>query len=159
MARKKIIEETVVTKELQPDDIIEIEAIVPNVEYYNSKSGNRYSWSETGQVEQMPYEDFLDIWRNHRGYINDLVLRPKDKRVIEKYNLKKVYDNYDFILNSKNYTVSNLNKIFEILDKSANSVKINVLSKIKSMVADNEVTNINVVKSIEKHYDTVLVQV
>lgn len=146
------------TPELRPFDLVKVKALIPNVYYTNSKTGNSYVWQESEQVEEMTFEDFTDIWRNHRGYITELVLRPLDDVVIKRYGLTGFYSEYDFVLNGKNYTLDNLSKIYNVIDKSNNAVKINIIDKIKLMINNGDITNIRVVKNIEQKYDITLVQ-
>lgn len=135
---------------LQASDEIVVTALIPNVRYYDKYTADYYTWDEVGQTEYMTFETIERMWRNSKGYFRNMWLKPEDDRVIKKYGLSGVYDKYSFLMDEDNYTVDNMDKIYEVISSiTQKDLKISVANKIKSMVADGKLVDINVIKGLE----------
>lgn len=135
---------------LEDADEIEVVSLIPNISYLDNETMDMYRWESVGDSETMNFGAIKKMWRNHKGYFNKLWLKPLDERVIKKFNLQKIYDKYDYLLESKNYTKENMNKISEALEEIPKYLKFTIADKIKTLVAEGEISNIHVIKVLEK---------
>lgn len=149
-AKKKI--------ELNNDDEVEVVALIPNVSYYDKATGDRYEWDNAGDVEYMTVDALQRMRRNSRGYFEDMYLKPNDERVIEKFGMQRYYDNHDYLMDSSNYTKENIAHIFDEFSKiRSNSLKSSIVNKIKDMVSTGELSDVSVIRAIEKRFDIDLI--
>lgn len=147
----EVVEEKVDNKPLNDSSEIEVISLIPNVSYKDNHTGDFYEWDEVGHSEIMTFEVLKGMWRNSKGYFRNLCLKPNDDRVIEKFGLKNTYEKYEFLMDSTNYTRKNLedicNKIVSISDK----LKFTVYKKIQKSIVDNEISDIVVIRELEKY--------
>lgn len=149
-AKKKI--------ELNNDDEVEVVALIPNVSYYDKATGDRYEWDNAGDVEYMTVEALQRMRRNSRGYFEDMYLKPNDERVIEKFGMQRYYDKHDYLMDSSNYTKDNIAHIFDEFSAiRSNSLKSSIVNKIKDMVSTGELSDVTVIRAIEKRFDIDLI--
>lgn len=149
-AKKKI--------ELNNDDEVEVVALIPNISYYDKATGDRYEWDNAGDVEYMTVETLQRMRRNYRGYFEDMYLKPNDERVIEKFGMQRYYDKYDYLMDSSNYTKDNIAHIFDEFSAiRSNSLKSSIVNKIKDMVSTGELSDVTVIRAIEKRFDIDLI--
>lgn len=155
-AKKKVVENAVV-EPLKDSDEIEVVSLIPNVSYKDSKTGDIYEWDEVGHVELMDFETLKNMWRNHKGYFRNMWLKPKDDRVTNKFGLTKTYEKYEFLMDESNYTKGDIKKICSVISDTPNGLKYAVVNKIKSLVVDGKISNVTVIKALEKHFDLDLI--
>ena len=93
---------------LNDSDDIEVQSMIPNVSYLDTKNQDFYEWKNVGDIETMSYETLKNMWKNNRGYFKKLWIRPLDKRVIDKFNgLSKLYTEYDELMDVNTYNRDN----------------------------------------------------
>lgn len=138
------------SKPLFDTDEIEVISLVPNVSYKDSHSGDFYEWDTVGHSEYLTFETLKNMWRNSKGYFRNMYLKPLDDRVIERFKLKNVYDKYEFLMDGSNYTKSGISKVLEMISNSPNSLKFAICNKIKELVEIGEITDISVIRSLER---------
>lgn len=149
-AKKKI--------ELNNDDEVEVVALIPNVSYYDKATGDRYEWDNAGDVEYMTVEALQRMRRNARGYFEDMCLKPNDERVIDKFGMKRYYEKHDYLMDVSNYTKDNITNILdEFSALRSNSLKSSIVNKIKDMVSNGELSDVMVIRAIEKRLDIDLI--
>lgn len=143
---------------LDDSDEIEVVALISHVSYKDPYTSDFYRWDEAGQVELMPYESLIRMRRNYRSYFDNMWLKPNDERVIKKFGLGRLYANNDFLMDEASYTSDNIDDVIDaIREVKSNNAKNAIINKIKDMVASGQITNINVIRSIEKSFDIDLV--
>lgn len=142
---------------LSDSDMIEVESLIPNVVYEDSRTGNYYEWSEIGHCEDMTFDEVKNMHRKHKTYFNDMWLKPLDERVIKKLGLSRTYDKYNFLVDESNYTNDNIDEVLDGLSSAPASLKIAIVNRIKDMVADGTVSDIKVVRKLEKRLDIDLI--
>ncbi len=165
VAENKNEEEVVVTKNiskvhlepLDDSDEIDIVSLIPNVSYKDSKTGDMYEWEEVDHIEPMTFETLKNMWRNHKGYFRNMWLKPLDERVINKFGLTKTFEKYDFLMDESNYNRSNIQKICSTISDAPNELKYSLVNKIKNMIIVGELSDIAVIRSLEKHFNLDLV--
>lgn len=148
---KKNTKKTVKVEPLKDGDEIEVVALVPNVSYKDSKTGDMYEWHEIDHVEYMTFDTLKNMWRNNKGYFRNMWLKPNDDRVVNQFGLTKVFEKYEFLMDASNYTKKNINKVCDAISETPNGLKFAICDKIKNLVADGEISDASVIKSLERH--------
>ena len=139
-------------------DEIEVVSLIPNVSYYDKATGDRYEWENTGDVEYMTVDAIQRMRRNARGYFEDMYLKPNDERVIDKFGMKRYYEKHDYLMDVSNYTKDNIANILdEFSALRSNSLKSSIVNKIKDMVSNGELSDVMVIRAIEKRLDIDLI--
>lgn len=144
--KKRVVKEP----SLDKDDVIEIVSLISNVSYKDKKYGDIYRWEKSGDVVEMPFEVINYMWQNHKTYFKSMWLKPLDNRVVKKFGLEAIYRDYDFLMDASNYTRDNIVEICESIRKTPQSLKFAICNKIKSFVSSGEVSDIIVLREIEK---------
>lgn len=135
---------------LTDSDEIKVVSLIPNVSYKDSKTGDMYRWDTVGHFEYMTFETLKNMWRNNKGYFKNMWLKPEDNRVINKFALASTFEKYEFLMNGDNYTKKNINKICKAISDTPNGLKQSLCGKIRSLVVDGDVSDIAVIKALEK---------
>lgn len=155
---EKIVEKMVKSEPLRDTDEIDVEAIVPNVSYKDSKTGDMYEWDEVGHIEPMTFETLKNMWRSYKGYFRNMWLKPNDDRVINQFGLTKVYSKYEYLMNASNYTKKNIKSICDEIVSTPNGLKFAICDKIKNMVISGDVSDVSVIKELEKRLKIDLIE-
>lgn len=142
---------------LMDSDEIQVISLIPNVSYKDNHTGDFYVWEKVDHVEYMTFETLKNMWRNSKGYFRNMWLKPLDSRVINKFGLESTYAKYEFLMDEKNYTRKNIEKICENISATPNGMKFSICNKIKDWVINGKVTDVAVIRSLEKHFDLDLV--
>lgn len=155
--RKNTRQSADVEDALSDSDMIEVESLIPNVVYEDSRTGNYYEWSEIGHCEDMTFDEVKNMHRKYKTYFNDMWLKPLDERVIKKLGLSRTYDKYDFLVDESNYTNDHIDEVLDGISSAPTSLKIAIVNRIKDMVSDGTVSDIKVVRKLEKRLDIDLI--
>lgn len=146
----KTTKKTVKAQPLEDSDEIEIISLVPNVSYKDSKTLDMYEWHEVGHIEYMTFDTLKNMWRNNKGYFKNLWLKPNDDRVINKFGLTKTFEKYEYLMDGSNYTKKNIKTICDAIKATPNGLKFAICDKVKNLVISGEVTDVSVIKELEK---------
>ena len=164
MAENMNEEEKIITKKsvkvepLKDSDEIEIESLVSNVSYKDSKTGDMYEWDVVGHVEPMTFDTLKNMWRSHKGYFRNMWLKPNDARVISQFGLTKTFEKYEYLMDASNYTKKNIKSICDAITETPNGLKFAICDKVKSMVIDGDVSDVSVIKELEKRLKIDLIE-
>lgn len=146
----KNTKKSVKVEPLEDSDEIKVVSLVPNVSYKDSKTLDMYEWREVGHVEYMTFDTLKNMWRNNKGYFKNLWLKPMDDRVINKFGLTNTFKKYEYLMDGSNYTKKNIGTICDAIKETPNGLKIAICDKVKSLVINGEVTDIHVIRELEK---------
>lgn len=155
--RKNARQSADVEDALSDSDMIEVTSLIPNVVYEDNRTGNYYEWEEIGHCEDMTFDEVKNMHRKYKAYFNDMWLKPLDGRVIKKLGLTRTYDKYDFLVDESNYTNDHIDEVLDGLSSAPSNLKIAIVNRIKDMVADGTVSDIKVVRKLEKRLDIDLI--
>lgn len=155
--RKNARQSADVEDALSDSDMIEVESLIPNVFYEDSRTGNYYEWEEIGHCEDMTFDEVKNMHRKYKTYFNDMWLKPIDERVIKKLGLSRTYEKYDFLVDESNYTNDHIDEVLDGLSSAPASLRIAIVNRIKDMVADGTVSDVKVVRKLEKRLDIDLI--
>lgn len=154
---KKNTKKTINTEPLNDSDEIKVVSLIPNVSYKDSKTGDMYEWDEVGHVEYMTFDTLKNMWRSYKGYFRNMWLKPEDDRVINKFGLTKTFEKYVYLMDESNYTKKNMNNICEAISGTPNALKRSICNRIKDLVISGKVTDVSVIRKLEKHLDLDLI--
>ena len=143
---------------LKDSDEIDVMSLIPNVSYYDKKTGDEYKWEESEQVETMSYLTIQEMWRNYKSYFRNFWLKPLDDRVIEKLGLSKIYKDYNFVMDEASYTKENINSICEKYQDAPKQLKPSICNRVKNLVANGKIVNIGVIRTLEKKMNIDLIR-
>jgi len=154
----KIEKKAIKVEPLKDSDEIEIESLVANVSYKDSKTGDMYEWDEIGHVELMTFDTLKNMWRGHKGYFRNMWLKPNDARLINQFGLTKTYEKYEYLMDASNYTKKNIKGICDAITGTPNGLKFAICDKVKSMVISGDVTDVTVIKELENRLKIDLIE-
>ena len=117
-----------------------------------------YEWHETGHSEYMTFDILKNLWRNNKGYFKNLWLKPMDDRVINKFGLTKTFEKYEYLMDGSNYTKKNIKAVCDAIKETPNGLKFAICNKVKSLVINGEVTDVFVIKELEKRLQIDLIE-
>ena len=154
---KKVTKNTIKVEPLMDADEIEVESLVANVSYKDSKTGDMYEWDRIGHIEPMTFDTLKNMWRSHKGYFRNMWLKPNDTRVINQFGLTKTFESHEYLMNAENYTKKNVQSICDAISNTPNGLKFSVCDKIKSMVVSGDISDVYVIKELEKRFNIDLI--
>lgn len=136
---------------LNDSDDIEVQSMIPNVSYLDTKNQDFYEWKNVGDIETMSYETLKNMWKNNRGYFKKLWIRPLDKRVIDKFNgLSKLYTEYDELMDVNTYNRDNVQSIIKRILDMPHGTQHSVITLILDSVNNGKLTDVKVLRELEK---------
>ena len=154
----KTTKKSVKAEPLEDSDEIEVISLVPNVSYKDSKTLDMYEWHEVGHIEYMTFDTLKNLWRNNKGYFKNLWLKPMDGRVINKFGLTKTFEKYEYLMDGSNYTKKNIGAICDAIKGTPNGLKFAICNKVKNLVISGGVTDVLVIKELEKRLQIDLIE-
>lgn len=154
----KTTNKSVKVEALEDSDEIEVISLVPNVSYKDSKTLDMYEWRDVGHIEYMSFETLKNMWRNNKGYFKNLWLKPNDDRVINKFGLAKTFEKYEYLMDASNYNKKNIKAVCSAIKETPNALKFSICNKVKNLVISGEVTDIFVIKELERHLKIDLIE-
>ena len=136
---------------LNDSDDIEVQSMIPNVSYLDTKNQDFYEWKNVGDIETMSFETLKNMWKNNRGYFKKLWIRPLDKRVIDKFNgLSKLYTEYDELMDVNTYNRDNVQSIIKRILDMPHGTQHSVITLILDSVNNGKLTDVKVLRELEK---------
>lgn len=138
---------------IEDDEEIEVQSFDSNVTYWDKATDETYFWEDVGEVISMPYSVIKNMWRNHKIYFRNFLLKPLDDRVVKELGLVKTYEKYDFLMDGSQYTKANLDFIITTINGGTNGFKSAIFNNIKNMIINGDVTDIYVIKQLGNTFD------
>lgn len=154
VVKEEVKEEIKNTKKESPEltdiDEINVVSLIDNVSYQDNHSGDVYIWEKAGDSEVVTFEVLKNMWRTEKGYFRGLWLKPLDERVVQKFGLDNLYQQYNILLDENNYTVENIEKLIAAINSAPTGLKITLCNKIKLYISEHKITDAQVLKSLGK---------
>ena len=137
---------------LSLDDIIPVKSITFGGLTYKARSTNAiYRWNQIGAIEYMTVAELNEMNNYKRAYLNKPLVILMDERAIKKFRLQKVYENVAQINNLKSLFKSDMSTIERTIDTALDANMRDILiSKVRQMIKNGTLTNINIIKLLEK---------
>lgn len=134
------------------DDEIPVKSITFGGLTYRSRSTNAiYRWPQIGSIEYMTVADLNEMNSYKPVYLNRPLVILMDERAMKKYRLQKVYENVAQINNLAKVFNSDMNTIEEKIDMALDANMRDILiSKSRQMIENGTLSNINVIRLLEK---------
>ena len=139
--------------ELTDEDEIDIIALDSNVTYWDKATDETYEWHEVGDIISLPFGTIKNMWRNHKDYFRNFLLKPLDERVIGKLGLTKTYEKYGFLNDGEQYTRENVDSIIATIKGTSNGFQSALCNNIKNMIIDGKITDLYVVRTLGKYFN------
>ena len=139
--------------ELTDEDEIDIIALDSNVTYWDKATDETYEWHEVGDIISLPFGTIKNMWRNHKDYFRNFLLKPLDERVISKLGLTKTYEKYGFLNDGDQYTRENVDSIITTIKGTSNGFQSALCNNIKNMIIDGKITDLYVVRTLGKYFN------
>lgn len=137
---------------LSLDDIIPVKSITFGGLTYRARSTNAiFRWNQIGAIEYMTVAELNEMNNYKRSYLNKPLVILLDERAIQKFRLQHVYEN-----------VAKINNLKELFKKDADEIKSTIkfaldvnmrdilISKTRQMIKAGTLTNINIIRLLEK---------
>lgn len=156
-SRRKASTRAIDDESIADSDEVEIVSLIPNVVYEDKRTSEYYQWDAVGQIETMTFDAVKAMHRKYKTYFNDMWLKPLDERVIKKLGLTRTYEKYDFLMDESNYTAKNIDAVLDGLSSASSGLKIAAVNRIKDMIEEGVVTDVKVIRKIEKRLDIDLI--
>ena len=137
---------------LSLDDIIPVKSITFGGLTYKARSTNAiYRWNQIGAIEYISVAELNEMNNYKRAYLNKPLVILMDERAIKKFRLQKVYENVAQINNLKSLFKSDMATIERTIDTALDANMRDILiSKVRQMIKNGTLTNINIIKLLEK---------
>lgn len=141
-----------VVEDLPIDTVIPVRSITFGSLIYKSRSNNAtYIWNEIGAVEHMTVAAITEMNNYNIDFLRKPMVILLDERAVKHFRLTEVYENVAKINNLKQLFKSDL----ETISKTINSVlevgmRDILISKVRTMYKKKVLTDINVIKMLEK---------
>lgn len=139
--------------EIADEDEIDIVALDSNVTYWDKATDETYEWHEVGDIVSLPFGTIKNMWRNHKDYFRNFLLKPLDERVIVKLGLTKTYEKYGFLNDGEQYTRENVDSIIATIKGTTNGFQSALCNNIKNMIIDGKITDLYVVRTLGKYFN------
>lgn len=137
---------------LSLDDVIPVKSITFGGLTYRARSTNAiYRWNQIGAIEYMTVAELNEMNNYKRSYLNKPLVLLLDERAVKKFRLQSVYENVAQISNLKKLFKSNISTISRVIDHALDvNMRDILISKSRQMIKNKTLTDINVIKLLEK---------
>ena len=120
--------------------------------WISPKTNAHYRWNEMGAIEYMPFSELCTLNNAKRAFLFKPMVIIMDERAIKYFRLQDTYEKVAQIHNLKKiFTTGNTVEISKVLDTI---LRVNMrdvaISKIRDMRRNGELTNIDIIKLVEK---------
>ena len=137
---------------LSLDEMIPVKSITFGGLTYKARSTNAiYRWNNIGAVEYMSVAELNEMNNYKRSYLNKPLVILLDERAIKKFRLQPVYENVAKINNLKDLFKKDMSTIERTIDTALDvNMRDILISKARQMIKNNSLTNINIIKLLER---------
>ena len=137
---------------LSLDEMIPVKSITFGGLTYKARSTNAiYRWNNIGAVEYMSVAELNEMNNYKRSYLNKPLVILLDERAIKKFRLQPVYENVAKINNLKDLFKKDMSTIERTIDTALDvNMRDILISKARQMIKNNTLTNINIIKLLER---------
>lgn len=138
--------------DLPIDTVIPVRSITFGGLTYKSRTTNAvFRWSQIGSVEYMTVSELNEM----NNYKSDFLRKPlvilQDERAVRKFRLTPIYENVVKINNLKTVFASDMATIEKTIDTALNfNMRDILISKVRQMVKNNTLVDINIIRLLEK---------
>lgn len=137
---------------LSLEDVIPVKSITFGGLTYKARSTNAiYRWNQIGAIEYMTVAELNEMNNYKRSYLNKPLVLLLDERAVKKFRLQSVYENVAQISNLKKLFKSNISTISRVIDHALDvNMRDILISKSRQMIKNKTLTDINIIKLLEK---------
>lgn len=140
-------------REFSPVELVEVQNnSAGKLVYKSRRSGGKWVFERKGDVEYMDIQELMHMRASQPNFFKNNWIRVMDEEVIDHLRLRHFYkDTIDPESLEDIFTIP-VGELEHIIDKSPVSDKILILHKAREEFANGNLTNVHVVKLIEKKF-------
>lgn len=145
-------------RERKGDDLIPCRSVVQGeLIYISKKTGNRYIWSNYGDITEVEYQDLMGLRARRSRFVFGPLFIIEDEELLEEARWKTVKEVYDNL-----YSVSDIYEVLELpndqfrvaLEKMSKSFRKAVCSEVSRRLDEGLFDSIQKVKIIDEICNT-----
>lgn len=140
------------------DDTLELDTSIPvkSITFggltYKSRSTNAvFRWNQIGAIQYMTVAELNEMNNHKSGFLNKPLVILMDERAVKKFRLTPVYENVAKLNNLKEVFSSDMATIERVVD---DALRVNMrdilINKVRQMYKTKKLTDINVIRLLEK---------
>lgn len=120
--------------------------------WVSAKTNAHYRWNDIGEVEYIPFGELITLNNTKRDFLFKPMFIVQDERVIKYFRLQDNYENVAQVhMLKKIFDEGNLDEVGKAIDNAINvNMRDIVISKVRDMRKTGELTNIDIIKLLEK---------
>lgn len=135
------------------DEVI-VTSCIDNVVFISPKSNMKYRWAKTGDSEILTIDEILVMESESERFLHTPWLRVDDRRIIEAFNLEKIYYTIDTVNDIQKLLTLSENEIIRLFENipysCRNSYKQNIYDRIYMEIKTQKLTDLRIIQSLEK---------
>lgn len=133
------------------DTKITVQSLVPVVCYSCPVTFEYFSWLEIGDTQEMTYKQIRIMSVKHPRYFTEKWLKPLNDDVLEKLKLKKYFENNLSRGDLKLLFGNDVAAVEEMLTNLNPDAKSELATKAVKAAKDGRISNVKIIRMIEKH--------
>ena len=138
---------------LPMDTIVNVKSITYGGLTYKSRITNAvFRWNQIGSIQPMTIGEINEMNNHKPDFLRKPLVILLDERAIKKFRLTPVYENVAKINNlNAIFNSGNLNKIEKVIDDALSvNMRDIIVSKVRQMYKNKKLTDINILRLLEK---------
>ncbi len=136
---------------LNDDTKITVQALVINICYTCPITFETFNWMEIGDTQEMTYKQIRIMSVKHPRYFTEKWLKPLNDDLLEKLKLKKYFENNLSRGDLKLLFGNDVAAVEEMLTNLNLDSKAELAPKAIKAAKDGKISNIKIIRLIEKH--------
>ncbi len=135
------------------DEEIAVRSVVfGGLTWKSQRSGAYYRWNEIGETLYIPFNELITMNNTSHDFLFTPFVIFQDERVVNYFRLNSVYEKIACVNNLENlFDEGNLDEIGSALRNIVNTGMRDIaISKIRTLRGEHKLTNIDVIRLIEK---------
>ena len=132
------------------NELIPVRSLVVGGLNYKRKDGVMIRWENFGDMQYIEYGELIFMNSAKPKFLKHPYLAIDDDEVIEKLNLTQIYKDLADVNNIENLFKKSIGEISKTIASYSNGTKQLIKDLCTSMVKDGKLTNIKIIKVLEK---------
>ena len=144
-------------KAIRDNDIVVVKSLVPNVYYTCSKTMDSFTWADAGDTQEMTFAQLKLLKNKHGGYFTKKWLYPENKPARKKLGIEAIFAVKFEYKDMKLLYGNDVDAVKEKIAYIPSEEKSSYIDKIKNGVKQGKITNIKIIRLLEKEFDIELI--
>lgn len=143
---------------LNDDTKVMVQALVINVHYTCPVTFETFNWMEIGDTQEMTYKQIRIMSVKHPRYFSEKWLKPLNDEVLDKLKLKRFFENNLSRGDLKLLFGNDVGAVEEMLTNLNPDSKAELAPKAVKAAKDGKISNVKIIRLIEKHLDVEIME-